>query len=286
MPVPGGSAASRAASWARNRRVTRCRVTLLPTERATIRPRCGCDPVSPERACTTRHPRRLRAPQRSTAANSPDRRMRYAGDSTDGEATALRRKARDDPCGAARRRWPARHGCACAAGNRASSHAVGCSAGRCACSRWNSITRNRRACADTARRMRPRRDRRGGAARPGADAQPHTSSRGYGFASRRVKPLPSCGPALRRRNGGCFRRRQLFSGPDTSRPQASGRHAAPYCRSGADAVRFADRARRRRRPASTVDGDSGRLRRAGLPGPWCRHACTACAELCGNREPH
>jgi hypothetical protein len=81
-PDPDSSAASLVAICARSRRTTRCRTTLPPTERPTTNPTRGGPSLSPRWRCTTRHPRRAREPERTTALKSDERRIRLAGDST------------------------------------------------------------------------------------------------------------------------------------------------------------------------------------------------------------
>ena len=139
-PLPRGSVGTFAANWARNRRATRCRTTLPPTDRPTINPiRGGASAVKPGRRCTTRQPRRLRAPSRTTEVKSPDRRIRFARGNTSPAASEPRPTACCGPCAGERRRSRGRHACACASGSRASWRAGDCSAGRSACSRSGSI---------------------------------------------------------------------------------------------------------------------------------------------------
>jgi hypothetical protein len=139
-PLPDGSVGTFAANCARNRRATRCRTTLPPTERPTINPtRGGASAVKPACRCTTRQPRRLRAPSRTTEVKSPDRRIRFARGNTSPAAGEPRPTACCGPCAGERRGSRGRHACACASGSRASWRAGDCSAGRSACSRSGSI---------------------------------------------------------------------------------------------------------------------------------------------------
>ncbi len=98
-PVPDGSVDTCAANWARNRRATQCRATLPPTERPTINPtRGGASAVKPGCKCTTRQPRLLRAPSRTTEVKSPDRRIRFARGNTSPAASEPRPTACCGPC--------------------------------------------------------------------------------------------------------------------------------------------------------------------------------------------
>jgi hypothetical protein len=117
---------------------------------------------------TTSEPRRTRHPVWATSLWSDRVRTRAAAGST-----AVRPKARGDPCADERSGWLAPPGCACASGTRASSPDGDCWAGTCACSRstpemdlhWYSVAR--RPDITTESRRQPRYGRpstvRGGA---------------------------------------------------------------------------------------------------------------------------
>lgn len=94
VPLPAGSVASRLANWPRSRRATRCRTTLPPTDLPTTSPtRGGWLGRSPARKCTTRHPRRVRAPCRTTAVKSSDRRIRFAAGNTSTDSASSKSTA-------------------------------------------------------------------------------------------------------------------------------------------------------------------------------------------------
>ncbi len=77
-PLPCGTVFRRSANCARNRRLTRCRTTLPPTDLPTTRPIAGRSRRTEGCWCRTRWRQRARAPDRTTVANSVDRRSRYS----------------------------------------------------------------------------------------------------------------------------------------------------------------------------------------------------------------
>ncbi len=216
-PLPAGRTPSRAASWARSRRLTRWRTTLAPTPLPTTRPTRGASvPGALISGCiwTTKFPRRTRRPARITVANSLERRIRLAEGNTVAAApvaTRLRPTARDDPCGVATTRCPGRLGYAYATGSRASWRDGGCSAGRCACSRSDSIVvKIERATAVTAC-VRPATPD-GGLRRVAEHQTPRTDLR-YGSHGCQVKPAGVCCVGIRRQIA-----------------RLGARHADTYCR--------------------------------------------------------
>lgn len=139
MPASAGIAASRARTSSRRRRLTRLRVTAVPTALDTTRPTTGPEgewSVLVVR-CTTRVSRPPRAPRRTACSKSAARRMRCAADSTDGgvRPRAPRGPCDDEPPGSRGRR-----GYAYAGGSHGSWPGAGCSAGRCAWSRESPTT--------------------------------------------------------------------------------------------------------------------------------------------------
>ncbi len=166
---PGGSSAKSGRTCSRNRRVTRCRTTLLPTAEETTKPaRAGrtdrVSTVEPSAAAVdtvdgwaaggagNRWRARCRVPARrpvrSTAVNSAGLVTRIAFDSTGSPASpsqtaAQRRRSPATvrptaPCGPSHDGWPGwrgPHGYASAGGSRGSWPGAGCSAEKYACSR-------------------------------------------------------------------------------------------------------------------------------------------------------
>jgi len=130
--APSGSPSRRAATSARRRRLTRLRVTALPTALDTTRPTAGGPGSVVVVRCATSVPRPPRAPRRTVCWKSAERRIRCVAGST---GRCVRPRARCAPCGDAPRGWRDRHACACADGSRGSWPGAGCSAGRCAWSR-------------------------------------------------------------------------------------------------------------------------------------------------------
>lgn len=81
--VPPGSSASRSASWARSRRLTRWRTTLPPTDRLTTSPTSGAAAGScAARWWTTIRPPRVREPSRTVDEKSVARRIRFRAGNT------------------------------------------------------------------------------------------------------------------------------------------------------------------------------------------------------------
>src|SRR3954468_15353268 len=80
--APAGRRSSRGRSWARSRRDTRCRTTLLPTAFPTTRPTRLVPPEGSVSKYTTTEPLRSRRPRLVTAVKSAARRRRCAGGNT------------------------------------------------------------------------------------------------------------------------------------------------------------------------------------------------------------
>jgi hypothetical protein len=123
----------------RNRLVTRCLTTELPTALLTTNPTVVWTTSGRGKAYTTTVRRAALRPRRVTRRKSSPRVSRAAGGST-AEVDPVRPTASRAPCGGERRGSRGRRGCACAGGSRASWPGDGCWAGRFACSRSVSST--------------------------------------------------------------------------------------------------------------------------------------------------
>lgn len=131
--APSGSIARDSITTPRSLRRTLLRTTAPPTDRATTMPTCVPARSGTGRQCTTSVVRPARAPRRTVASKSADRRIRSAAGSK------IRRTARNGPCAGVPRGWPGPRGCAFAGGSRASWLGAGCSAGRCASTRQTPL---------------------------------------------------------------------------------------------------------------------------------------------------
>lgn len=129
VSTPESASATR---W-RRRRLTRLRVTALPTAFDTTKPAREGGQVRGT-AWTTSVRRPTRTPSRETRRKSTEDFSRDPAGSTRVPERLSRRGGRG-PCGDDRPRWRDQRGCACGGGSHGCGCGAGCSAGKCACSR-------------------------------------------------------------------------------------------------------------------------------------------------------